>query len=208
MRPSRRPQPVDCQGRVFEHGALRKHRPSRAAPVRATRCGRRASSGRRPVARDGRGRSRSAGCAVWTRPADGRRRRSNGCAHGRCRQRGPAWADEVEFNRIAAAPARRAPDRQQARQVLAPKCNGRESHGCSPHASRSRGVPRFAQTRLQWKSLDVVANRPSSGDRSSSRAAIRLRTSPSRCQVPYTASSRERSNSLRWRSRTLFQTIT
>ena len=72
---------------------------------------------------------------------------------------------------------------------------GRRPHGIV----RSRG---YLKSRL------AVAKPPSKGVRSTSLRAIRFITSPSRCQRPYTASSRDCNSAARCVSRTAFQQIT
>ena len=52
----------------------------------------------------------------------------------------------------------------------------------------------------QWKSWLEVASLPSMGDKSSRFRASTCTTSPWRCTSPCTASNREPSSSLRWRS--------
>ena len=77
--------------------------------------------------------------------------------------------------------------------------------GCKRTGNRGQ---RTFNRGLQWKSLDIVANFPSSGVKSSNLPAIKLQTSPSRCQVPCTASSLDPSSSRRCVSRRERQTMT
>jgi len=122
-------------------------------------------------------------------------RAAMGARRPRCRQRLPLPARTTGADLAAAPrrPRRKGADARPGQRRL----NARHGLFCGSDLAGQRAaiVMSLVQVRqalwqrlacLQWKSLlgALCAMRPSSGVRSSRRPAMRLRTSPSRCQIP------------------------